>query len=60
MINYHPNYFISLSLVRQPVQDRGDFKFKPDVLRFKKLTLCHILLVAEGLGTYLRELLSGT
>ena len=39
----------SLNLVWKPVLEIENFNFKPDKLLFK-LTLCHILLVAKGLG----------
>ena len=43
----------SLALVRQPVQKKGNSKLKPTVLRLKKLTLCHILLMLERLAKYM-------
>ena len=38
----------SLDLVRQTIYEMENFEFKPAW----KLTLCHILLVSEGLGKH--------
>ena len=44
-------------LVRQTVREKEIFVFKPALPHFKKVTLCHILLVAEELGEYILSIL---